>query len=916
METVTFYSYKGGVGRTLLLAQCARHLARLGARVVALDFDLDAPGLHYRLARNGQLQPTRGLVDLIDDYVTTGKLYESLADASYDAGHDIVPYDPRAPGLLRVIPAGASPSRSYWQRLANIDWRSFLYGEAMGPEFLEDLRRHIEAEFAPDVLLVDSRTGITEIGHVTLSLLADRVVCVVSDRSENLDGAREVLRALCRTRRANEGRAPELLVAVSRPHPSVAWERREANVRAFLEEPGETLDDALHISDVVDLPYEPELDRYDRILIGTSAGRQSLLVEKTRLLAERLVSGDVATRVRDLAEKQVREAPPFPGCVWSYVQFATRYAELEIAAFVRTGIQCHIVCPELATLSQEDRKRAITWLAGNKAMGAPIDLVASAPLDALPIAEPSLEDLVELRDHPHTVRDLLFELGLRLPNDFPDFSGTEELPRFVVTVSRPLSPGEKTRLEQVFGSFQYGEVLQLEIVVATSTEELNTVTRREQGDVELLPSRWLPPTYSPAVRRSVEEDEDRWMACRMAVHRGEVNDPRQLLPSVLQQPFSRILIDPTFAPWCVPAVLPLADQVLLILPLGDFSNSPLAKTGLDIASICTMAESGRLIAVLPQSVDRYDPELVNALAERAPKAIVGSRRLGAAVIVAMQRRLGPWFFPTFGVRERRERLHRRVIQNQQEAHTDSIGVPLDMLRDHWSRCEVMAHRFGGLAPMFGGGLGELVAHHLLKITGRDLRIEASHASAVVTWAAALRAIVVPHHHKDYSELGLSLMAARMLTTWGPSHVPWRNAPKVGYSCSSSGDTTLAQELWGRPEAGRVRRELASALEGGVFDAAPLGAALDEWNQTVHPSVEGKALERFAVGAPHTSAPSVGAAQMRWMRDLLSGSVPDLTDVADQGDPEASSCAPLLVLAPDLMSLGEGAVSEAGSGEGA
>lgn len=684
METITFYSYKGGVGRTLLLAQCARHLARLGARVVALDFDLDAPGLHYRLARDGQLQPARGLVDLIDDYVTHGKLYESLEDASYDAGHDLVPYDPRAKGLLRVIPAGASPSRSYWQRLANIDWRSFLYGEVMGPEFLEDLRRHIEAEFAPDVLLVDSRTGITEIGHVTLSLLADRVVCVVSDRSENLDGAREVLRALCRTRRANEGRAPELLVAVSRPHSSVAWERREANVRAFLEEPGETLDDALHISEIVDLPHEPELDRDDRILIGTSAGRQSLLVEKTRLLAERLVSGDVATRVRDLAEKQVREAPPFPGCLWSYVQFATRYAELEIAGFVRTGIQCHIVCPALATLPPEDRKRAITWLDDNCVAGAPIHLVASAPPGALPIAEPSLEDLVELRDQPHTLRDLLFELGLRLPNDFPDFScNNEELPRFVVTVSRPLSSGERTRLEQVFDSFHYGEALQLEIVVAASTEKLSTVTRRAQGDVELLPSRFLPPTYSPAVRRSVEEDEELWMARRMAVHRGDFDDPRQVLPPALQQPFSRILVDSTFAPWCLPAVVPLADQLLLILPLGDFCDSPLAKTGLDIASLCTMAESGRLIAILPQSVDRYDPELVNALAECAPKAIVGSRRLGAAVIVAMQRRLGPWFFPPFGVRERRERLHRRVIQNQQDARTDSIGIPLDMLREPW-----------------------------------------------------------------------------------------------------------------------------------------------------------------------------------------------------------------------------------------
>jgi len=81
METVTFYSYKGGVGRTTLLAPCARELARQGARVVAVDFDLDAPGLHYRL-RPERGEVTRGAVDLIDDYLTRGSLYASLDDAT------------------------------------------------------------------------------------------------------------------------------------------------------------------------------------------------------------------------------------------------------------------------------------------------------------------------------------------------------------------------------------------------------------------------------------------------------------------------------------------------------------------------------------------------------------------------------------------------------------------------------------------------------------------------------------------------------------------------------------------------------------------------------------------------------------------------------------------------------------------
>ena len=49
MRTVTFYSYKGGTGRTLLLANVAIFAARMGRKVVAIDVDLEAPGLAYKL---------------------------------------------------------------------------------------------------------------------------------------------------------------------------------------------------------------------------------------------------------------------------------------------------------------------------------------------------------------------------------------------------------------------------------------------------------------------------------------------------------------------------------------------------------------------------------------------------------------------------------------------------------------------------------------------------------------------------------------------------------------------------------------------------------------------------------------------------------------------------------------------------
>ena len=42
---VTFYSFKGGVGRTSTLASCAIQAAQQGERVVVIDLDLEAPGI-------------------------------------------------------------------------------------------------------------------------------------------------------------------------------------------------------------------------------------------------------------------------------------------------------------------------------------------------------------------------------------------------------------------------------------------------------------------------------------------------------------------------------------------------------------------------------------------------------------------------------------------------------------------------------------------------------------------------------------------------------------------------------------------------------------------------------------------------------------------------------------------------------
>jgi MinD-like ATPase involved in chromosome partitioning or flagellar assembly len=69
---VTFYSYKGGVGRTMAVANIAVVLAQRGLRVLAVDWDLEAPGLHRYFADSRQERTSEGgLLEFLTDAVTT-----------------------------------------------------------------------------------------------------------------------------------------------------------------------------------------------------------------------------------------------------------------------------------------------------------------------------------------------------------------------------------------------------------------------------------------------------------------------------------------------------------------------------------------------------------------------------------------------------------------------------------------------------------------------------------------------------------------------------------------------------------------------------------------------------------------------------------------------------------------------------
>src|SRR5688572_26543290 len=70
---ITFYSYKGGTGRTMALANVAWILASNGHRVLVIDWDLESPGLHKYLHPfliDKQLRDSPGVIEMVRAYAS------------------------------------------------------------------------------------------------------------------------------------------------------------------------------------------------------------------------------------------------------------------------------------------------------------------------------------------------------------------------------------------------------------------------------------------------------------------------------------------------------------------------------------------------------------------------------------------------------------------------------------------------------------------------------------------------------------------------------------------------------------------------------------------------------------------------------------------------------------------------------
>lgn len=165
----TLYSVKGGVGRSTTAAVLAWELARTGRRVLVADIDLESPGLSAMLEPDRR--PEFGVADwFVEDLVGQGgRVFEHMTAAPR--------WTQDLDGDVRVVPAHGADAGEYLAKLGRVHMDTDVAWTAR----LRRLLERLESRFDPEVVLLESRSGLHDAAAATVTDLDAQVLLFAAD---------------------------------------------------------------------------------------------------------------------------------------------------------------------------------------------------------------------------------------------------------------------------------------------------------------------------------------------------------------------------------------------------------------------------------------------------------------------------------------------------------------------------------------------------------------------------------------------------------------------------------------------------------------------------------------------------------------------------------------------------------------
>lgn len=296
---VSFFSFKGGVGRTSTLVATALTLARNGHRVAIVDLDLEAPGLAIIFSQDNFDKP--GVIDYL--------LEKKIQPDDWKLGTHIIPInDVKLLGdegqPLQLLPAGTVDD-NYLEKLARLDFQNLVNGELQST--MVDMLKELNNAAKPlDFILMDARAGFHDIGGLAIAALSHAAVIFGTQSRQSWAGLTHVIRHL-----ASPGvDGPLPLILVHSMAPAIGISGRETELTEFREQAYSVFKDNYYSEDQDvpnstnrDEPFYPIVVQYQENLRGDISlfSRNSTPDESDRLSA--LVNIMTNSPYQEIAEK-------------------------------------------------------------------------------------------------------------------------------------------------------------------------------------------------------------------------------------------------------------------------------------------------------------------------------------------------------------------------------------------------------------------------------------------------------------------------------------------------------------------------------------------------------------------------------------------------------------------------------------
>jgi FxsC-like protein len=189
----------------MMLANVAWILASNRKRVLVLDWDLEAPGLHRYLhpfLQDKNLSMSEGIIDFMIDFAMAAVTPTEVPDKDWYLPYTNIRryaaslnWNFPSPGTLDFISAGRQ-GPDYATRVNAFNWANF-YEHLGGGLFLEAAKQSMAGY---DYVLIDSRTGVSDTSGVCTIQMPDYLVVCFTLNSQSIEGAAAVAESAHRQR--------------------------------------------------------------------------------------------------------------------------------------------------------------------------------------------------------------------------------------------------------------------------------------------------------------------------------------------------------------------------------------------------------------------------------------------------------------------------------------------------------------------------------------------------------------------------------------------------------------------------------------------------------------------------------------------------------------------------------------------